>query len=303
MKIRKVVWLFLFTLGLIIIVGCEKETIEEENITKEEIINGIIDACNEIRTVQFEVNITSMLEHSKNESDVNILEMIVDGEGIANIEDKELYVQMTARTKSANSSSTGSEQQVEKLSGIYKKEIYSKENDVYIRATAVTPQYKSDELYEEWVESENSIEYSQIPVPVEVLKTSSIEILKNEKVNGINCYVIKVVFDNQKFWELMTKQRGDLRGHLLGAGSIAGAVLVSEDVLEIFKNVEVTYWISKDTFLPVKEQIEITMNPEIFTSIDKAVVNLAIVYHDYNGLIKMPLLDLPIGLHENLKDK
>jgi hypothetical protein len=92
---------------------------------------------------------------------------------------------------------------------------------------------------------------------VALLKASEINILQVEEVNGVESYLIKISPDFGKLWDvmMMTAPPG-MRMDLQAMGM---------DLEEIVRESSIKQWICRDTFLPVKDQTQMTMVFEMGT--------------------------------------
>ena len=85
---------------------------------------------------------------------------------------------------------------------------------------------------------------------VELLEVAEVEVTGSEIVNGVDCYVMELTPDMEKLWEI-AGQQAELTG---------GMPDIDEELLdEVFQSYSVKEWIAKDTYLLVKEEIEMAM--------------------------------------------
>lgn len=122
---------------------------------------------------------------------------------------------------------------------------------------------------------------------LDLLKASQIDILRVEEVNGVESYLISVSPDLGKLWQMLNK------GMLLGPPGILlnpGATGVATE--EIFRNVSMKQWISRDTFLPVKEQLQMTVVFEGIEMHQEMELGIASRFYGFNDpvTIELPLV-------------
>lgn len=89
-----------------------------------------------------------------------------------------------------------------------------------------------------------------------LFEASEVNILGEEKVNGVNCYKVSIVPNMEQLFDLMTSQ--DMSGYL----SEDFDTSEMDEALEILDDYSIIYWYDKSTFLPVKMDIEMTMSDE-----------------------------------------
>ena len=110
------------------------------------------------------------------------------------------------------------------------------------------------ELGTQWVKMELSEEMwqqqSQVEQQIELLKTAvKIKSLPDETVNGTDCYVFEVVPTMEALGELLSQQVSGMGGMDLGGFDLA----------DLFKEMSVKYWIAKDSYRVMKEEIDMVM--------------------------------------------
>ena len=120
----------------------------------------------------------------------------------------------------------------------------------------------------------------QLAQQIEFLKTAvQTDSAGSEKVNGIDCYVLKIGPDLDSLSSWLSSQDED---GLFGS--------MDSTFTDLFDNVTVKIWVAKSTFLPVKETLEMTMtaSPQDFdpSSTETGSITMTatatINYYDYN---------------------
>jgi|Deesub1362A_J573_1020465.scaffolds.fasta_scaffold02522_11 hypothetical protein len=175
------------------------------------------------------------------------------------------------------------------------------ESDVYLMNDTMYMKMRSPEMGEQWMKMklpEELVEQSwssedQIKQQMMLLNSSEVRRLPDEKVNGVECYVLEVKPDLQKFWEAIKSQYslGELQG-------------MNEAILEeALKNSEISMkeWIAKDSKLPMKSEIYMlmTISPEDFNiSVENSEdlnftmrmeMRMVMHFYDYNEVIEIEL--------------
>jgi len=79
-------------------------------------------------------------------------------------------------------------------------EMYLVNNTLYLKMGLGIPQ-----LPVQWTKREMPDEFwasqNQLGLQMELLNISEVELLEDEKVNGVDCYVLKIEPDMNKFWD------------------------------------------------------------------------------------------------------
>jgi len=113
---------------------------------------------------------------------------------------------------------------------------------------------------------------------VDLLKVSQIDILRVEEVNGVEIYVIKVVPDLGKLWEIMMTT-------IIAPGMDLDPVAMGIDLEEMFDKITMKTWVCRDTFLPVKDQSEMTM---VLEGMEKEMSTIS-QFHSFNEPVTIQL--------------
>ncbi len=143
------------------------------------------------------------------------------------------------------------------------------------------------------MESPMGIQTSSAEQMIRLLETSEVEIIGGEEVRGINTYKIKLIPDAQVLFEIVMEQMG----------------MPTEEVPpprgdeEVFTDITIKQWIAQDTFLPMKESMEMTMTilgmPMALTS--------TMHYYDHNEPITIELppeaadAKCPVAMFEDME--
>ena len=130
--------------------------------------------------------------------------------------------------------------------------------------------------------------WGMIPWQVNLLKTSDVELLGNERLAAIDCYVLNIKPDLDEIWNIVSQPGGFMAG---GATSFNKPTNVSD----VIKNVSIKEWVAKDTFLPVRFDVSLRLliNPKYIQYQDYAqgtIDNqLQFVYYGYGNPISISL--------------
>ena len=102
------------------------------------------------------------------------------------------------------------------------------------------------EGYEDTWDSQNQMEQQ-----IELLSISEVDLLKAETVNGVDCYVLKITPDMEKYSEFLMKQGG--------MSKLMQGMQEDFDIGKLIKGMSITQWIAKDTLFPMKTEMQMKM--------------------------------------------
>lgn len=223
--------------------GC----IEEEQMSTAEIKAMVLATAENIDTYKFDLDMTQKTLISNETSDMEIT-TISTGKGAADNINEKLMMEMTMTMKMPEKAEMPDTMEM-------KMDMYFINNTMYTKMDMGIPglptqwtKMEMPEGYEESWESQN-----QVDQQMELLKVSEMELLEDEKVNDVDCYVLKLTPDIEKYWDIMMKQEGmsELMQNLQQN--------VSFDIGEMIKEMSLKYWIAKDTKFPMKTEMQIKM--------------------------------------------
>lgn len=223
--------------------GC----IEEEEMSTAEIKAMVLATAENIDTYKFDLDMTQKTLISNETSDMEIM-TISTGKGAADNINEKLMMEMTMTMKMPEKAEMPDTMEM-------KMDMYFINNTMYTKMDMGIPglptqwtKMEMPEGYEESWESQN-----QVDQQIELLKVSEMELLEDEKVNDVDCYVLKLTPDIEKYWDIMMKQEGmsELMQNLQQN--------VSFDIGEMIKEMSLKYWIAKDTKFPMKTEMQIKM--------------------------------------------
>jgi len=107
---------------------------------------------------------------------------------------------------------------------------------------------------------------------LELLEGSQRKILREENVDGVDCYVLQLTPDLDQLWSVMTQSWTDDMGDVTNPR-------------ELIKSCSVTQWVAKDTSLLAKAVVQMNLD---LTSYDMVLLTEARV-HDYNEPVSINL--------------
>ena len=148
-----------------------------------------------------------------------------------------------------------------------KTEVYLVDGIMYIKVATLGMPHPT-----RWTKAESPW-VSLLEQAIDVLKISQIDILRVEGVNGIESYVLKVVPDPGKFWEIMEA--------MTVPGMEPDPPAMDIDPEEMFPEITMQTWVCRDTFLSVKETM-------VFEGMEMKISTMS-RYHSFNDPVTIQL--------------
>ncbi|MCK4476738.1 MAG: hypothetical protein KAU16_08435 [Methanophagales archaeon] len=258
---------------------------EEEQLSTAEIKAMVLATAEEIDTYKFDMDTTQKTLISNETGDMEMT-TISTGSGAADNINKKMKMELTTTMELPE----GAPQETMEMT----MEMYFINNAMYMKMDLGIPEIPAQwtkmqmpEGYEESWESQNQVE-----LQMELLNVSEVGLLEDEEVNGVDCYVLNITIDAEKYWEIVMKQKGmsELMQNLQQN--------VSFDIGEMMKGMSMKYWIAKDTKFPMKTEMQMEMvissedlnipeSEEEFTmTMDQRTT---MVFYDYNEPVTIEL--------------
>ncbi|MEA2045516.1 MAG: DUF6612 family protein [Euryarchaeota archaeon] len=254
---------------LALIVAAFSGCIEEEP-SAEDLKTMMIDAGQDIETVKF----TMVTDQTTTITNVTESETIITdsrGEGEVNMTAQAMKLLMITTSKMGDAENVTMEMEMYMLGDAF----YMNIDGNWTNMTGIFPEGMMDQQ-------------NQLKMQMEMLNNSRVELEGSEKIDGQDTYVLKVVPDMEAFSATMEKQMGSM-------------LIVGMNLTDIYSNAEMecTTWLSKDSYLPVKIQVnmKMKMTPETMGlpvedvgDFDMLIESDSMVlYHDYNQPVVIEL--------------
>ena len=274
-------WRKIVAISLALVMVLSFTACGEELPPAEEIVDGAMEAMEDLRTCQFDMEMTMGMDgEAEGESiDMNV-EM--DLSGALDIENYQIHMEMAMNTAMVGEDDVDME-----------AEMYLIGNMIYVMTDAMGmgPMWIKSEIPEELLE-EIPEEYWEptelVELQSEFLEAFELEVTGSEQVDGIDCYVLEVTADIEQLWELIMHQ-------VEATGMEIDDIPEEFEGLldEIFRSYSVKIWIVKDTYFFAKAEIElaIELTPEImdFPGEMTSDATLTILMYDHNQPVSIEL--------------
>ncbi len=242
-------------------------------VTEQELIERAVSAQEGVETSQFDMEMATGMkgEASQEKADIN---MAYNMSGKVDRANKRM--QITADITMDVPLQEGASQPVKAV-----MMIYSLEDMMYMKVGGLG-------MPDQWTKTKIPEGYweERINQQIELLQESRIEISGEGKVGGLDCYAVDFVPSKEKMWEIIQQQ---------WPGQTTQDKPSNLD--EVIQSMALKQWIDKETFLPVKEETQITMgvspeNVQAPASGAEAVsmtMDIVATYHSYNEPVSIEL--------------
>ena len=277
----------LIAIAAIVVVAMLAGCVEKEQVNTAEIKEMILASVDQIDTYKFDIDMTQKML-IQNETTETEMTTVSTGEAAVDVTNKKMMMEMAMTMETPDKPEMPEEPMEMDMF------IYLIDNAMYMKMDTGIP-----ELPAQWTKMEMPEEYektwesqNQVDQQMELLKISEVELLEDEKVNGVDCYVLKITPDMEKYGELLSKQEGmsDLMQSLQQNDSF--------DMGKMIKEMSMKQWIAKNTKFPMKTEMQIKM---VISSEDMIIPEAeeeftmtsdqrtTIVFYDYNKPVAIEL--------------
>ncbi len=264
--------------------GCVEKEIEieeEKKMSVADIKAEVLANAEETDTYKFDMDVTMKMLVS-NETNDTEMTTISNGRGVLDVADKKMKLYMNTSMETNETTEVPEPMEMEMY--LINTTMYMKMN---LGIPGLPPQWTKMEMPEGYEESWAS--QNQLEQQMELLDISEVELLADEELNGVDCYVLKIVPDMEKFWNSTMAA--------VMARSTQG-LAPGIDLQKILKSMSTKEWIAKDTMYPMKTQMEILLvvrsedlsipdTVEGFTMTADEKVEL--LFYDYNQPVSIEL--------------
>jgi uncharacterized lipoprotein NlpE involved in copper resistance len=283
MKSKNIAGLIAITAIVVVIMlsGCANK----EQTNTAGIKEMILASVEKIDTYKFDMDLTQETLIS-NETDETEMTTVSTGKAVVDASNKIMSLEMTSSIETPD--------KAEMPDGPMEitMVMYLVDNAMYMKMDMGIPEIpvqwrKIDmpEGYEDSWDSQNQMEQQ-----IELLRISEVDLLKAETVNGVDCYVLKITPDMDKYSEFLMKQGG--------MSELMQGMQEDFDIGNLIKGMSITQWIAKDTLFPTKTEMQMKMvissedlnledTEETFTmTLDQSTT---LVFYDYNEPVNLEL--------------
>jgi len=241
--------------------------------SKQEILDSVIAAADDIKTSQFDMNMTMDMSGEAAGATTEAT-MVMHFSGVLDQINRKMKEDVTI---TIITSATDKEEMAMTM--------YLLNGTAYFLAKVpgMTPQWlKAETPAANW-EATNPVE-SQL----ELLEGAQIEVTGSEIVHGVDCYVLQLTPDIEQLWQIAMQQAQVTGEKIPDTGE--------EFLEEMFQSFSVKQWIAKDTCFLTKVHIDmnVELTPEQLGSpgeegIVQTAISMDIFFHNYNQPVSIVL--------------
>ena len=178
-------WKKILPMGLVLVVvfsfaACAEETEEEVELpSAQEIVDGVIESLDEIRTYQFDMDVTYNMTNV-GEDEWSEVTFALGYSGTVDVENRQMRMEYTNEETENGQREMQAEMEMYFIDGIlYMMEKVPGEETTWKK-----------EAPEEWWEGSQQIGWGESQI--EILEAAQVEVIGSERVDGIDCYVPEV---------------------------------------------------------------------------------------------------------------
>ncbi len=249
----------------------------------QEIIDGVIESFDNIRTYQFDMDMT-MDVAGESEGGAVGSTMTMASSGTLDLENVQMRVDITV-----NSSTVAPEEDDQEM----RVELYIIDGMMYTmpEASEEEPTWMKQEVPAEAWEGLKAI--VGLETYKELIETAQVEVIGSEKVKGVDCYLLQLTPKMAQLWQIAMQP--------IGGGVFEGGILPSvpeEFLQEVFRSFSVKQWIAKDTYFLMKVKIDIVIEstPELMDYLEDEAegemmigLTISLLAYNYNQPVSIVL--------------
>lgn len=214
----------------------------DEQLTPEEIRDMVLANATAIDTYSFDMDMAMDMTMINETGKVDILELCV-GDGVVDNKNHEMAMRMYIRTRITDNVG------LPETTLTMRTKTYIVNNTLYMMEDILgeSPNWTKMELPEadEYWESQDELKQQ-----IELLNDSEVVRLEDAVVDGVDCYVLKIEPDLEKYWE------GTMNDSLTNQTEMSDQMQNLTDLDDLsMMNISQIVWIAKDTKFPMMTQM------------------------------------------------
>ena len=272
--VKKIVTMSLVLVMVLSFTACEGEGLP----SAQEIVDGVIESFDNIRTYQFDMDVT---QDQAGEAEGEALEQIVTVgySGTLDLENIQMRAELTMIAVEPEEDEVEMGVEMYIIDGM----MYSMPEAPDIEEPAWMKEEVTAEAWEMWKGISGLENYK------ELLETAQVEVIGSEQVKGVDCYVLQLTPEMAQLWQIAMGQGG------VNGGGILPPV-PEESLQEIFRSFSVKQWVAKDTYFLMKAEIDmaVELTPEVMSYLGEEGemsmgITLSFLAYNYNQPVSIVL--------------
>jgi len=262
-------------LSALLLSSCGGEGSDSNKLNTENVVERVSAALPNIKTYHTEMDMSIHIrgDMMDEKADMN---MVMKGNGALDLDEHKAKLEMTME---ARGDAAG-----EKISENNKIMTYILEDMVYVGTSRDSESMAWDHqsLPASAWDQQNQIEQQR-----KLLASSTVKYVKDETVQGTQCYVVELVPDLKTLWDTVMRQSG-MMGNSMDIQSLQDAM----------KNVTASYWFEKDSLYFKKAYVEMKMEmtPEMIGESGEGQMNMdvemTLLFDGYNQPVEILVPDI-----------
>ena len=271
-------------------------------LSEEEISDMVLNNSSEVDCYKFDMNMTIDVLTGNETNVVTELAMGDNGSGVVDIINKSRWMTMRmcmnmseimAENTSVDTNGNISEDSSLNMPGTIcmGMEMYHINNTMYMGDLGSMLPFDLSLWIKSEMSEQNGTSQDQLGAQMVLLNCSNVTLLEDAEVKDVECYVLKIVPDREKFWKIMMDK--SLMSHPLVGQFEMGKKLQNISVVanQSIMNISMSLWIAKDTKSVMKsvatmEMMTISPDTEEETRI---AMDYEIGFYDYDVPVSIML--------------
>jgi len=233
---KKIITMSLVLVSVLSFVACTTSGSEVERglPPAQEIVNNVIESQDDIRTCQYDMEVNADMA-GEVAGEVGEVTIVVDSSGTLDVENRQMRVDMTM-----SSVATGEDEMLMAI-------------EMYLIGEMIYTGIDLPEMGFAWMKSAMPKGFwedaYQIDPQIELLSEAmQVKVIGDEKIEGIDCYILEITPDMEQLWQIAMQQSG--------VGEYKTLPEIGEGFIEdVFQDFSVKQWIAKDTYFLTKTEV------------------------------------------------
>ncbi len=266
-KMGKTLLSLLVLVTVLACLGCGEKT---ATVNAAQVVDNALAAQVDIESYRLDMEMTISMDGGFGGEEMEAT-MSIDASLLIDEANKEMEMSMTADMEA-----TGEEAEAVEM------KMYLVDNTVYMMMAVpdLVPMWIKQEVPTDFWETQATIDQQ-----LELLQDSRTKYLRDEKVEGVDCYVLEITPDLAQLWQTAMQQPW-----------MEELPMEIPNLEDMIKKVSVKQWIAKDTLFLTKVNIQITISvtpeamgmPEEEGEMSMSIV-MDMLAHDYNEPVSIEL--------------
>ncbi len=239
---KKIVAISLVLVVVLSFTACEEGAEEAGLPSAEDIIDGVIEAQDEINSYEFEMDMT-MDASGEEAGETSEMTMAMESSGALDLDDRQMRMEMAVDIAVPGE---------DEMATAMKLYLVDNMGYIFMDVPGEEPVWMKEQFSEaDWEELSELIAVTE--PQIELLQAAQVRVLRSEKVKGVDCYLLQLTPDMDQLWETVFQQVA------FGGQGVPLPEIPEELLDEVFSDFTVKQWVAKDTYFLMKVEIDMAM--------------------------------------------